>query len=523
MAINITSLFQDILESPEQKQQRQMAEGFERSQNAVSQLTGLATAAAPLVGTMAELQGRRTEALQRGVGGLLGRDVRSTSEKLQDALSRFNPQDPRSVSQTTQMLQQMGLGAQGAQLAAMALEEQQKSKLIDLETKGAQQNLEINAAAGRRAETAEGRAAAIEQARIADATARTEARAGLVSAVNSSNLSPQEKTAYSAAANLGSYDEDPSKLLGRLYPEGQSPWLNVGGGSVFNTETETFLSPPKTEDQQLSQDNFTTLIKDFTPESVSNYFGAMEAATTPTAKNEAIRLLERNPSATRTAASEVEVENKAAIAGLFQGQEVINTAASKALAIIDENFGFFTSGVGVSALESLGGLGQLALQPNKDLVAALATLKANVAFGELQEMKASSPMGASGLGAVSNIELQLLGSTLASLETTQNPEQLRQAIVDVQTHYANFLKAEMGVMPEIDFANPAYNGSFADMGNGTFAVKTDPNDDTSWRIMRIDQGPAQPRQQEEQVAQPRRQGTYNLNIPSGGAGAFKIN
>jgi hypothetical protein len=130
MAINITSLFQDILESPEQKQQRQMAEGFARSQNAVSGLTGLATAAAPLVGTMAELQGRRTEALQRGVGGLLGRDVRSTSERLQDALSRFNPQDPRSVSQTTQMLQQMGLGAQGAQLAAMALEEQQKSKAM---------------------------------------------------------------------------------------------------------------------------------------------------------------------------------------------------------------------------------------------------------------------------------------------------------------------------------------------------------------------------------------------------------
>ena len=137
MAINITSLFQDILESPEQKQQRQMAEGFARSQNAVAGLTGLATAAAPLVGTMAELQGRRTEALQRGVGGLLGRDVRSTSERLQDALSQFNPQDPRSVSQTTQMLQQMGLGAQGAQLAAMALEEQQKTKALDLQAEAA--------------------------------------------------------------------------------------------------------------------------------------------------------------------------------------------------------------------------------------------------------------------------------------------------------------------------------------------------------------------------------------------------
>jgi len=488
MAIEITSLFRDILESPEQKQQRQMAEGFARSQNAVSQLTGLATAAAPLVGTMAELQGRRTEDLQRGVGRLLGRDVRSTSEKLQQALGQFNPQDPASVSRTAQMLQEMGLGAQAAQLSGMALEEQQKAKLIDLETRGAQQNLEINAAAGRRAETAEGRAAAIEQARIADATARTEARAGLVSAVNSSNLSPQEKTAYSAAANLGSYDEDPSKLLGRLYPEGESPWLNVGGGSVFNTETEAFLSSPKTEDEKLSQENFTTLIKDFTPESVSNYFGAMEAATTATARNEAIRLLSRNPSATRTAASEVEVENKATIAGLFQSQEVINTAASNALAILDENPGFRTSGVGVKVLESLGPLGQAALQPNQDLTAALATLKANVAFDELQKMKSASPMGASGLGNVSNIELQLLGSTLASLETIQRPEQLRQAIVDVQTHYLNFLKAEMGVMPEIDFDNPVYEGSFKDMGNGNIGVKTDPNDDTSWIIMSTNRG-----------------------------------
>lgn len=507
MAINITSLFQDILESPEQKQQRQMAEGFARSQNAVAGLTGLATAAAPLVGTMAELQGRRTEALQRGVGGLLGRDVRSTSERLQDALSQFNPQDPRSVSQTTQMLQQMGLGAQGAQLAAMALEEQQKSKLIDLETKGAQQNLDI-------AGTEEERAVAIEKARIAEVAAQTSARAGLVSAIQSSDLSPQEQAAYISAAKLGSYDEDPSKLLGRLFPEGESPWLNVGGGSVFNTDTKTFLSAPKTEDETLYQENFTRLIKDYTPESVSNYFGAMEAATTATARNEAIRLLDRNPSATRAAASEAEVENRATIAGLFQGQEVINTAASRALAILDENRGFRTTGVGVRALESLGPLGQLALQPNQDLTAALATLKANVAFGELQKMKEASPLGASGLGSVSNIELQLLGSTLASLETIQRPDQLRQAINDVQTHYVNFLKAEMGIMPDIEFDNPVYKGSFRDMGNGEVAVKVDPNDDNSWRIMSFG---------EEQAVQPERPGTYNLNIPTRNEGGFKLN
>lgn len=151
MAINITSLFQDILESPEQKQQRQMAEGFARNQNAVSGLTGLAQAAAPLVGTMAELQGRRTEDLQKGVGRLLGRDVRSTSEKVSDALKGFNPQDPQSVTQTTQLLRELGLGPQAAQLSSMALEEQQKKEAVDLQAQAARQAIDINTAQEARA------------------------------------------------------------------------------------------------------------------------------------------------------------------------------------------------------------------------------------------------------------------------------------------------------------------------------------------------------------------------------------
>jgi hypothetical protein len=172
MAIEITSLFRDILESPEQKQQRQMAEGFARSQNAVSQLTGLATAAAPLVGTMAELQGQRNEMLQRGAGRLLGRDVRSTSEKLQSALSQFNPQDPASVSQTTQMLQQMGLGAQGAQLAAMALEEQQRKEAVDLQAEAARQTIDLNQAQEKRAVTNQEMAVAEEKRAVLESAAR---------------------------------------------------------------------------------------------------------------------------------------------------------------------------------------------------------------------------------------------------------------------------------------------------------------------------------------------------------------
>ena len=213
MAINITSLFQDILESPEQKQQRQMAEGFARSQNAVSGLTGLATAAAPLVGTMAELQGRRTEALQRGVGGLLGRDVRSTSEKLQDALSRFNPQDPRSVSQTTQMLQQMGLGAQGAQLAAMALEEQQKSKAMTEEATLRGQQSESNTLAIKRARQVN------EETTQASAD-RTAFRIRAAQAINASDtLTASEKQALSAQVAAGGFDGNGAALYEIVSPK----------------------------------------------------------------------------------------------------------------------------------------------------------------------------------------------------------------------------------------------------------------------------------------------------------------
>ncbi len=207
MAIDITSLFQDILESPEQKQQRQVAEGFVRSKNAVSQLTGLAAAAAPLVGTMAELQDRRTEALQKVVGGLLGRDVRSTSERLQDALSQFNPQDPRSVSQTTQMLQGMGLGAQGAQLAGMAFDEQQKTKALDLAQKRADRELELRkeeiALAKERAEQMAVQQTDFTRRLIAEATNESINQQAL--AVNMLRLSTQyeltpPKSGYSATA-----------------------------------------------------------------------------------------------------------------------------------------------------------------------------------------------------------------------------------------------------------------------------------------------------------------------------------
>ena len=200
MAIEITSLFRDILESPEQKQQRQMAEGFARRDNAVAGLTGLATAAAPLVGTMAELQGQRNEMLQRGAGRLLGRDVRSTSEKLQEALGQFNPQDPASVSRTSQMLQQMGLGAQAAQLSGMALEEQQKSKAMT-------EDAALRAQQSTSNELSIARATQVNTEATQLAADRTSFRAQAAKAITDSDMfSDIEKASLLGQASTGAFD-----------------------------------------------------------------------------------------------------------------------------------------------------------------------------------------------------------------------------------------------------------------------------------------------------------------------------
>ena len=213
MAINITSLFQDILESPEQKQRRQLEEGFARNQNAVSQLTGLATAAAPLVGTMAELQGRRTEDLQRGAGRLLGRDVRSTSEKVSDALNGFNPQDPQSVTQTAQLLRGLGLGAQAAQLSSMALEEQQKMKAQAEEAALRGQQSTSN-------ELSIARARQVNAEATQASTDRTGFRAQAAQAITASDtLTASEKEALRAQVTAGGFDGNAAALYEIVSPK----------------------------------------------------------------------------------------------------------------------------------------------------------------------------------------------------------------------------------------------------------------------------------------------------------------
>lgn len=71
------------------------------------------------------------------------------------------------------------------------------------------------------------------------------------------------------------------------------------------------------------------------------------------------------------------------------------------------------------------------------------TIKANLAFDKLQQMRASSPTGGA-LGAVSDKENQMLQSALANLDTFQDPEQLKRGLEKVEKTYLQIVHHGIG-------------------------------------------------------------------------------
>lgn len=74
-----------------------------------------------------------------------------------------------------------------------------------------------------------------------------------------------------------------------------------------------------------------------------------------------------------------------------------------------------------------------------NLSQTLDTIKANLGFDKLQEMRDLSPTGGA-LGQVSERELAQLERALTSLERKQSAPQLRKNLLEVQTHYQKWLE-----------------------------------------------------------------------------------
>jgi len=88
--------------------------------------------------------------------------------------------------------------------------------------------------------------------------------------------------------------------------------------------------------------------------------------------------------------------------------------------------GFWTTGFFGQTLSGLGGT------PQHDLSATLDTVKANIGFDKLQEMREASPTGGA-LGQVSEMENKLLQSVWGALQQSQSEDQFDENLEAVRT------------------------------------------------------------------------------------------
>jgi hypothetical protein len=101
--------------------------------------------------------------------------------------------------------------------------------------------------------------------------------------------------------------------------------------------------------------------------------------------------------------------------------------------------GPFTAGVG----------GYLAVLPSTDarkLQNKLTTIKANLGFDRLQQMRDASPTGGA-LGQVAVREIEFLQSTVASLDQLESPADITAALNKIEQHYTNWKSALEGKLP----------------------------------------------------------------------------
>lgn len=128
---------------------------------------------------------------------------------------------------------------------------------------------------------------------------------------------------------------------------------------------------------------------------------------------------------------------------MVQAQSVLDTIKDAKSLV-----GYNTAGFG-------GMAASIPMTDARDLSAKLETVKANLGFDRLQQMREQSPTGGA-LGAVAVQELTALQSTVASLDQLQKPEQLRAALNKIENHYTRW----MDVMKQADGGKGGAQGSW---------------------------------------------------------------
>ena len=143
MPIDINSLFADIIDTPEQRQQKLLQQGMMQGQLLSSGLRGRAAALAPLAQVAGQLGVQRNENLRRAVQPMLGIDPRTTGEKLQEQIGKIDTSTPQGLMQAAQAIQQID-PIRAAALRQAATEQTQANE--DRERRVALETLQLESA-----------------------------------------------------------------------------------------------------------------------------------------------------------------------------------------------------------------------------------------------------------------------------------------------------------------------------------------------------------------------------------------
>tara|TARA_R110000868_G_scaffold64904_1_gene194699 strand:- start:3006 stop:4769 length:1764 start_codon:yes stop_codon:yes gene_type:complete len=143
MAININTLFADIIDTPEQRQQKLLQQGMMQGQLLSSGLQGRARAAAPLAQMAGQLGVQRNEDLRRAVQPMLGLDPRTTGERVGEQIAGLDMSKPEDMLQAARAIESID------PLRAAALRQAASQQKVQNEDRAKQvrlQELQIEAA-----------------------------------------------------------------------------------------------------------------------------------------------------------------------------------------------------------------------------------------------------------------------------------------------------------------------------------------------------------------------------------------
>jgi len=131
--------------------------------------------------------------------------------------------------------------------------------------------------------------------------------------------------------------------------------------------------------------------------------------------------------------------------------------------------GLLTAGLGAAVFSKLPGTDA------RDLAAKIDTVKANIGFDRLQQMRQESPTGGA-LGQVAVKELDFLQSVRGSLDNWQSPAELKKNLGLVRKSYERFMMANAGFDPDTEEGRKAFyaaSGIQGDTGGNQSAQKGD--------------------------------------------------